>query len=62
MRAPWRKYWASHLLEFGIPEAMWHLRVNDFAAIVTMDAHGNSLHADVEKTTGDVLETLGNAV
>ena len=40
-----------HLMEFGIPEAMWHLRVKDFAAIVTMDAHGNSLHADVEKAT-----------
>src|SRR5262249_19027728 len=38
-----------HLLDFGIPEAMWHLRVHDFAAIVTMDAHGNSLHANVEK-------------
>jgi fumarate hydratase class I len=47
-----------HLLEFGIPEAMWHLRVKDFAAIVTMDAHGNSLHADVEKETGRVLESL----
>ncbi len=47
-----------HLLEFGIPEAMWHLRVKDFAAIVTMDAHGNSLHADVEKATGGVLESL----
>ena len=34
-----------HLMEFGIPEAMWHLRVKDFVAIVTMDAHGNSLHA-----------------
>src|SRR5580692_6101068 len=32
------------LMEFGIPEAMWHLRVKNFAAIVTMDAHGNSLH------------------
>ena len=42
-----------HLMEFGIPEAMWHLRVRDFLAIVTMDAHGNSLHADVEKETGD---------
>ena len=39
-----------HLLEFGIPEAMWHLRVKDFLAIVTMDAHGNSLHAEVEKS------------
>ena len=25
------------LLEFGIPEAMWHLQVQDFPAIVTMD-------------------------
>jgi fumarate hydratase class I len=47
-----------YLLEFGIPEAMWHLRVNGFAAIVTMDAHGASLHADVEKTTGETLATL----
>ncbi len=35
-------------LEFGIPEAMWHLQTEGFAAIVTMDSHGNSLHADVE--------------
>jgi fumarate hydratase class I len=48
-----------HLMEFGIPEAMWHIRVKNFAAIVTMDAHGNSLHADVEKATGEVLETVG---
>ena len=47
-----------HLLEFGIPEAMWHLRVKNFAAIVTMDAHGNSLHADVEKSTGEALDAL----
>ncbi len=48
-----------HLLkEFGIPEAMWHLKVNNFAAIVTMDAHGNSLHADVEKETGAALAEL----
>ena len=50
-----------HLMEFGIPEAMWHLRVNGFAAIVTMDAHGNSLHADVERTTGHELEALQTA-
>ncbi|HEV2691177.1 MAG TPA: fumarate hydratase [Bryobacteraceae bacterium] len=50
-----------HLLaEFGIPEAMWHLRVKDFAAIVTMDAHGNSLHADVERDTGGKLEKLAS--
>src|SRR3954451_24149987 len=50
-----------HLMEFGIPEAMWHLRVENFPAIVTMDAHGNSLHADVEKTTGESLAELQNA-
>ncbi len=47
-----------NLMEFGIPEAMWHLSVKNFAAIVTMDAHGNSLHADVEKSTGEALEAL----
>jgi len=47
-----------HLMEFGIPEAMWHLHVHDFMAIVTMDAHGNSLHADVEKATGEKLAEL----
>jgi fumarate hydratase class I len=50
-----------YLMEFGIPEAMWHFRVKDFAAIVTMDAHGNSLHADIERQTGEVLETLQKA-
>jgi fumarate hydratase class I len=47
-----------NLFEFGIPEAMWHLRVKGFVAIVTMDSHGGSLHADVEHKSGEVLETL----
>lgn len=47
-----------HLLEFGIPEAMWHLRVHDFVAIVTMDSHGNSLHALVEAETAGHLAEL----
>jgi fumarate hydratase class I len=46
---------AVHLMEFGIPEAMWHFRVKNFAAIVTMDSHGNSLHAGVEQATGEAL-------
>ena len=46
------------LMEFGTPEAMWHLEVRDFPAIVTMDAHGSSLHKDVEDASGKVLETL----
>ena len=47
-----------NLIEFGIPEAMWHLRVKDFVAIVTMDAHGHSLHATVERETGEALAAL----
>jgi fumarate hydratase class I len=48
-------------LEFGTPEAMWHLQLRDFPAIVTMDAHGNSLHQDVEAESGQHLETLASA-
>ncbi|MBS1812555.1 MAG: fumarate hydratase [Acidobacteria bacterium] len=51
-----------NLMEFGIPEAMWHLRVTDFPAIVTMDAHGNSLHADVEQASALILEKLAEPV
>ena len=43
------------LMEFGIPEAMWHLRVENFTAVVTMDSHGNSLHADVDKSSLEKL-------
>jgi fumarate hydratase, class I len=46
------------LLEFGTPEAMWHLQVQEFPAIVTMDAHGNSLHMDVEQASGEELGQL----
>ena len=46
------------LLEFGTPEAMWHLRIEDFPAIVTMDAHGNSLHKDIEQASAKELAAL----
>jgi fumarate hydratase class I len=46
------------LMEFGTPEAMWHLELDEFPAIVTMDAHGNSLHKDVETESGRQLELL----
>ena len=46
------------LMEFGTPEAMWHLDVTDFPAIVTMDAHGNSLHKDIEQASGERLATV----
>ena len=47
------------LLDFGTPEAMWHLTVESFPAIVTMDAHGNSLHKDVEQESGTRLAAIG---
>jgi fumarate hydratase class I len=47
------------LMEFGTPEAMWHLTIEDFPAIVTMDAHGNSLHKDVEQASARELAVLG---
>lgn len=43
------------LMQFGIPEAMWHLTVEGFTAVVTMDAHGNSLHKDVDKSSLEKL-------
>ena len=37
-----------HMLEeFGSPEAIWEFRVERFPAVVTMDSHGGSLHAEV---------------
>ena len=33
--------------KFGSPEAIWEFEVGDFPAVVTMDAHGNSLHKEV---------------
>jgi fumarate hydratase, class I len=50
------------LEEFGIPEAMWHYQVKDFPAIVTMDAHGNSLHADVEAQSAVELKSFAEPV
>ena len=35
------------LEKFGSPEAIWELAVVDFPAVVTMDAHGRSLHEEV---------------
>lgn len=45
-------------LEFGVPEAMWVIQVKDFPAVVTMDSHGNSLHAEVESSSAKVLMEL----
>lgn len=44
--------------DFGVPEAIWVIRVRDFPVVVTMDAHGQSLHEVVEKDSGKVLADL----
>ena len=37
----------SFLEKFGAPEAIWEFEVMSFPVIVTIDAHGNSLHKEV---------------
>lgn len=39
------------LEEFGPTEAMWLLEVEEFPAIVTMDAHGNDIHREIEESS-----------
>lgn len=41
------------LEEFGMPEAMWFLEVEEFPAIVTMDSYGRNLHKDIETISKD---------
>ncbi len=48
-------------LEFGVPEAMWVIEVKELPVVVTMDAHGGSLHREIEERSGKVLaELLGS--
>ncbi|WP_108670501.1 fumarate hydratase [Peribacillus acanthi] len=50
------------LMQFGIPEAMWHLKVEGFKAVVTMDSHGNSLHKDVAMSSLEKLAQFKETV
>jgi len=43
--------------KFGAPEAIWEFEVEDFPAVVTIDAHGNSLHKDVFERSKAALAT-----
>jgi fumarate hydratase subunit beta len=45
-------------MELGSPEAIWHLRVERFPVIVTMDAHGQSLHQDVLAQSREKMQGL----
>ena len=43
--------------EFGAPEAIWELEIADFPAVVTIDAHGNSLHKEIFAKSQAALAT-----
>lgn len=47
-------YWE----DLGSPEAIWELSVTEFPVVVTMDSHGNSLHAEVQASSEDKLKEL----
>ena len=45
-------------LDFGVPEAMWVIRVEDFPVVVTMDSHGQSIHDRVQEASKAKFEEL----
>ena len=48
-------YWE----DLGSPEAIWELNVTEFPVVVTMDAHGNSLHSEIlEKSEAKFKELI----
>jgi len=49
---------AVYKLEFGVPEAMWVIRVKNLPAVVTMDSHGASLHDRVREDSMRRLREL----
>jgi fumarate hydratase subunit beta len=49
---------AVHKLDFGVPEAFWEIRVQDFPCVVTMDSHGQSLHEKIETDSKRKLAEL----
>lgn len=44
--------------EFGSPEAVWEMHVKNFPAVVTMDSHGRSLHAEVSDLSRQRLQEV----
>lgn len=53
-----KKVLGVHKMDFGVPEAIWVLEVQDFPVVVTMDSHGSSIHADIESKSKAVFEKL----
>jgi fumarate hydratase subunit beta len=52
------KVTSVHWLDLGSPEAIWELEVKDFPVVVTMDAHGNSLHEKVQHESAEKLKMV----
>lgn len=53
------KVHGAHMLdELGVPEAMWSIEVKDFPAVVTMDAHGASLHETMFASSQEAARAL----
>lgn len=46
------------LEEFGVPEAMWVIEVEEFPAVVTMDTHKFSLHNRIKDHSASVAQKL----
>jgi tartrate/fumarate subfamily iron-sulfur-dependent hydro-lyase beta chain len=46
------------LTQFGQPEAMWVLQVEELPALVTMDSRGDSLHKKVESNSLKILQQI----
>ena len=44
-----------YVMGFGTPGAIWVITVEDFPAVVTMDLHEKSLHAEIEANSGEAL-------
>jgi len=53
-----KKVLGVHKMDFGVPEAIWVLEVEDFPVVVTMDSHGSSIHADIESKSKAEFEKL----
>lgn len=53
-----KKVLGVYKMDFGVPEAMWVIEVQDFPVVVTMDAHGQSQHAVVESASRKILDDL----
>ncbi len=45
-------------LDFGVPEAMWVIRVEDFPVVVTMDSHGQSIHEKIQQESEERFKEL----